>query len=109
MTIIFTSSGRRNYLISYFKKIIGDSGKTIALDCKATAPSLQVADVRIVVPNISSQDYIPELKKIILEYKADLLIPLNDLELPILSKHKHSLEAIGVKVIISDKKIVDIT
>ncbi|WP_100612982.1 ATP-grasp domain-containing protein [Confluentibacter lentus] len=109
MTIIFTSSGRRNYLISYFKKIIGDSGKIIALDCKVTAPSLQVADVGILVPNISSENYIPELKKIILKYKADLLIPLNDLDLPVISKHKHSLEAIGVKVIVSDKRIIDIT
>jgi carbamoyl-phosphate synthase large subunit len=109
MNIIFTCSGRRNDIILWFKEIIGDTGKTIALDYQASATSLQVADIGIIVPKVSDDNYITELKKIIVEYKADLLIPLNDLELSILSKHRISLEELGVKVIISNKNIIDIT
>ena len=108
MTIIFTCSGRRNYLITYFKEILGDNGKTVALDSLYSAPSLQIADVGIVVPKITSKDYIPTLKNIIKEHKADAIIPLNDLELPLISKHKSSLEALGVKVFLSDEIMVNI-
>ncbi|WP_298494023.1 ATP-grasp domain-containing protein [uncultured Algibacter sp.] len=108
MTIIFTCSGRRNYLIRYFKSIIGSNVTTIAIDSQKSATALQDADIAIIVPEISSDEYIIELKKIVVEYKADAIIPLNDLEFPLLLEHKKSLEALGATVFISNEKITNI-
>ncbi|WP_396601320.1 ATP-grasp domain-containing protein [Algibacter sp. R77976] len=108
MNVIFTCSGRRNYLISYFKSVLGREVTTIALDSQASATALQVADIAIVVPEISSDDYIIELKKIVTKYKADAIIPLNDLEFPLLLEHKNSLEELGAKVFISNEETVNI-
>ena len=42
------------------------------------------------------------------EQKIDALFSLNDLELPILAENKARFEAIGVKVVVSDPKVIDI-
>ncbi len=108
MNILFTCAGRRRYLLKYFKEIIGDSGKIIATDMQLSAPALTAADVKIQVPRVYAEDYIPTTLNICKEYKVDVLISLNDLELPILAERKSDFEAIGTKVIVSDSNVIDI-
>ncbi|ALJ04742.1 ATP-dependent carboxylate-amine ligase [Pseudalgibacter alginicilyticus] len=107
--ILFTCAGRRNYLINYFKEALKGNGFIIATDMQANAAALIDADISITVPNIYSNLYISTLKNICIEYKVDAVISLNDLELPILSKHKNELEKNGTKVIISDELAIDIS
>ena len=109
MNILFTCAGRRNYLINYFKKAIGDDGKIFAVDKDLSAPAMIDADVSLLVSNIYDENYIEELKTIIKNHSIKAIISLNDLELPILSKHKDELEACGAKVLVSSEKVVDIT
>ncbi|WP_373516599.1 ATP-grasp domain-containing protein [Pricia sp.] len=108
MTILFTCAGRRNYLIRYFKEIIGDSGRTIAVDSNPIAAALADADIALTVPTLNSSTYVPTLLRILEDYGVDLVIPLNDIELPIMSANKRKLEAYGAKVIISCPDLIDI-
>lgn len=108
MNILFTCAGRRRYLLKYFKEVIGDSGNIVATDMQLSAPALTAADVKIQVPRVYADDYIPKTLEICKEQKIDVLISLNDLELPILSEHKAEFEASGVKVIVSDPAVIDI-
>lgn len=108
MNILFTCAGRRNYLIQYFKKIIGDSGKTIAVDSDATAPALADADIALMVPSLRDKGYVASLLGIVKDYEVDLVIPLNDLELPIMSANKEKLEAYGAKVVVSRPNLIDL-
>lgn len=109
LNILFTCAGRRNYLINYFKDALGHEGKVYAADMTLSAPAMVDADVAILVPSIYSADYIENLKTIIKSHDIKVLISLNDLELPILSKHKAELEACGVKVIVSNENVIDVT
>ena len=109
INILFTCVGRRNYLINYFKKALNGKGKIIAADMCATAAAMVDADIAIVVPDIYDENYISALKEIIKKNKISLVIPLNDLELPILAKHKEELELSGAKVIISGSDVIDIS
>ena len=106
--ILFTCAGRRNYLINYFKEAIKDHGKIYAADMNSSAPAMVDADVAIVVPSIYDSSYISALKKIVKEHQINAIISLNDLELPILSKHKDDIESTGAKVIISSETVIDI-
>jgi len=106
MNILFTCAGRRNYLINYFKLALNGRGKVFATDMDLTAPALVDADVALTVPSIYSEEYISTLRKIILDNEIQCLIPLNDLELPILSRNKDELENLGVKVIVSDEEVI---
>nr|WP_321223476.1 ATP-grasp domain-containing protein [uncultured Psychroserpens sp.] len=109
LNILFTCAGRRNYLINYFKKALDGNGIVYAADMSLSAPAMVDADKAILVPTIYSENYIDELKKIITDYNINAVISLNDLELPILSKHKAELEACGAKVIVSSERVIDIT
>ncbi|OUR90670.1 ATP-dependent carboxylate-amine ligase [Flavobacteriales bacterium 34_180_T64] len=108
INILFTCAGRRNYLINYFKEAIKGQGEIFAVDMSLSAPALVDADKAILAPNIYDDTYIPVLKSILIENNINAVISLNDLELPILSKHKNELEATGAKVIISSEHVIDI-
>ena len=108
LNLLFTCAGRRNYLINYFKEAIKGQGQIFTADMSTSAPAMVDADVAIVVPSIYDDNYITALKDIVKAHQIDAIISLNDLELPILSKHKDDLEKTGVKVIISSESVIDI-
>ena len=109
LNILFTCAGRRNYLINYFKEAIGDDGKIFAADMSLSAPAMVDADVSLLVPSFYNENYIEELKAIIKKHNIKAIVSLNDLELPILAKHKTELEACGAKVIVSSENVIDTT
>jgi carbamoyl-phosphate synthase large subunit len=108
MNILFTCAGRRNYLLQYFRETTGGKGKLIAADMSKTAPAMAVADVAHVVPDVYAKDYVDRILQICDEDRVDLLISLNDLELPVLSPHRKRFEDIGTRLLISDEKVIDI-
>ncbi len=106
--ILFTCAGRRNYLINYFRDALKGRGKVFAIDMSDTAPAMVDADVAITVPSVYDINYIPSLIEIIQIHKIDAIISLNDLELPILSRHLKYLQSTGVKVLVSSESVIDI-
>jgi carbamoyl-phosphate synthase large subunit len=108
MNVLFTCAGRRNYLFQYFREAMGATGTLIAADMSKTAPAMAVADVAHVVPDVYAEGYVDQVYRICLEDKVDLLISLNDLELPVLSPHRKRFEEAGIRLLISDEKVIDI-
>ena len=108
MNILFTCAGRRTYLLKYFKENMQKGDRVVATDMQLSAPALSVADIKIQVPSVYANDYIDKILTICQEQHINALISLNDLELPILANNKEKFEAVGVKVIVSDPKVIDI-
>ena len=108
MNILFTCAGRRTYLLKYFKENLSEGDKVVATDMQLSAPALQVADVKLQVPAVYDPKYIDITLQICKEQKIDALLSLNDLELPLLAENKARFEAEGVKVIVSNPKVIDI-
>ncbi|WP_053992532.1 ATP-grasp domain-containing protein [Mangrovimonas sp. TPBH4] len=108
INILFTCAGRRTYLINYFKQALNGDGIVYAGDLSASAPAMVEADRAILFPSIYSNNYIDELKSAIKKHNINAVISLNDLELPLISRHKEELESTGTKVIISDERVIDI-
>ena len=109
MNILFTCAGRRTYLLNYFKEQLKGEGEIIATDMQLSAPALSAADIKIQVPGVYAEDYIDKTLDICKKHDVDAIISLNDLELPILSENKHKFEDLGVKVIVSSPKVIDIS
>ncbi len=107
MNILFTCAGRRKYLLKYFREALNGQGKIIATDMHLSAPALAEADYIEIVPAVYAENYIFHIKEICKKHNVIAIISLNDLELPILSKHKNEFSEIGVNVIISDSKVID--
>lgn len=108
MNILFTCAGRRTYLLKYFKDQLGDEGKIIGADMQLTAPALSAADERVLVPAVYDEHYVDALLEICELHQVDVLISLNDLELPILACKKDLFKEIGVLVLVSSPDVIDI-
>lgn len=108
MNILFTSVGRRSYLVKYFKEALNGSGKIHVANSSEISPAFQVADASVVTPLIYDGKYITFLKEYCKECQIDAIISLFDIDLPVLAEHKKEFEDMGVKVVVSDKSVVDI-
>jgi carbamoyl-phosphate synthase large subunit len=108
MNIMLTCAGRRNYLIKFFQAELKGRGHVFAGDASADAPALQEADKRFVLPSVNHVDYLNTLLELCQQYQIRLLIPLNDLELPILARQRDRFSKIGTLVVISSPDIIDI-
>lgn len=106
MHILFTCSGRRNYLLDYFREIEGVG--VISCDASPFAPSLYYSDDHFIVPEVYEPDYVDVLLEEAKKRKIQAIIPLNDLELPIMAEHKHRFEEKNIRVIVSSKQVVDL-
>lgn len=108
MNILFTCAGRRTYLLRYFKEQLKGDGLIVATDMQLSAPALSIADNIEQVPAIYADDYIDRIFDICKKYSINLLISLNDLELPLLAEYKRKFEEIGVILLISSAEVIDI-
>ncbi|MDP8240573.1 MAG: ATP-grasp domain-containing protein [Candidatus Hatepunaea meridiana] len=108
MNILFTCAGRRNYLIQYFKVALKSDEKVIAVDSSRFAPALQEADQGFLVPLVDDPNYLNILLEICRDNRVGFLIPLNDLELPLLAQHHKKFTAIGTIPLVSSQDVIDI-
>lgn len=108
MNILFTSVGRRSYLVKYFKEALGARGEVHVANSSAQSPAFQAADHWVVTPLIYDENYIPFLMNYCREHQINAIISLFDIDLPILSSSKQAFYDIGVKVIVSERKVIDI-
>lgn len=106
MNVLLTSAGRRSYLVSYFKEALAGSGRVIAansVDC----PAFRVADEAVVTPLIYSDGYIPFLLELCRRERVGLLLPLFDVDVPVLARNRGSFDAIGTKVVVPSEEVAD--
>lgn len=108
MNILFTSVGRRSYLVKYFKEALGDTGQIYVANSSALSPAFLAADHFVVTPLIYEERYIPFLLDYCRENNICAIISLFDIDLPILSRKKQLFRDAGVNVIASDSDVIDI-
>lgn len=108
MNILFTSVGRRTYMVRYFKKALGGKGKVYAANSSGVSPAFLEADECVVTPTIYEKEYIPFLLKYCKEKNIAAIVSLFDVDLPILSEHKQEFLKIGTNVIVAEPEFVEI-
>ncbi len=109
INVLFTSIGRRVELLNAWKKAyteLGLSGKIIGTDIDQLAPAAQFVDSFHLVPPTADVDFIPALRKICTKHAIQLVFPLTDTDLPVLSESKTDLQTTGATVVVSDTEII---
>ncbi|PSB50899.1 ATP-grasp domain-containing protein [Chamaesiphon polymorphus] len=112
MNILLTSVGRRVELLKAFYQSMyrlssreatpnNITGKIITADFKRSAPASFLADTAELVPKINDPTYIDSLIDICDRHSIDLLIPLIDTELQLLSLHQQQFRDRGVTLVVS--------
>lgn len=107
MNILLTSAGRRTYMVEYFKQALCGKGKVYASNSVLTY-TLEQADEYVLTPNIYDEGYVTFLLKYCSKRHIDAIIPLFDIDLPVLAMNKALFDAIGVKVVVSDYEVTQI-
>lgn len=108
MRILLTSVGRRSYLVDYFKAALKLGDEVHVANSTKLSPAFMIADKAVVTPLIYDPEYIPFLMHYCYENKINAIIPLFDIDLPILAANKDNFIKIGVKVIVSSIDVIDI-
>ena len=101
MNILFTSAGRRVELLRAFRaayQCLQLEGSMIAIDADPLAAALRIADRIYIVPRLDSPDYIPALVEICAKERVDVVFPLIDPDIQVLSQHRAKLEVVGAKL-----------
>ena len=106
MNILLTSAGRRTYMVDYFKKALSGGGLVFAAN-STMSPALYNADGYVITPLIYDSGYIPFLRDFCKKNDIRLIVPLFDIDLPVLARHREEFLKEGIFVLVSDKETVD--
>jgi len=107
--ILLTCIGRRVELLRAFKRAGDSLGIRLEIhgaDATPLSPALQLVDHPHLVPGIDGGKYIDALAKIVQREKIDLLIPLIDLELPVIAAASERFAELGCLALISSPSVV---
>lgn len=112
INILITSAGRRVSLVESFQKEIleyGMDSKVYTADANPEySAACNISDRYFKVKLLSDPDYIADLLKICLEFEIKLVIPTIDTELALLALNAEMFRQLGVNVLISEIKLVNI-
>ena len=107
MNVLLTCAGRRNYLVGYFIEAVGGRGSVFAADVSPFAPALHEADQGFLLPAVEDPSYAECLLALCREKQVSLLVPLHDLELPVLCRERERFAQIGTTVLVSSPEVID--
>ena len=107
MNILLLPTGKRLYLVEFFQKALGGRGEVHASNTELS-PALFAADKYFLTPPMYSADYKDVILQYCIEHAVHAVIPLSDLNLPVLSLAKSEFLSHGIKIIVADYHIVDI-
>ena len=103
MDILFTCGGRRVALLDAFRRALREldvAGKIYVADVTSASAAYRYADEGILVPAVGTLEYLPRLLEFCKSRQVGLVIPLTDLDLRSLSRHREKFSALGAKVMI---------
>lgn len=107
MNILITSTGRRAYMVDYFKEALNGRGKVFAANSEMTY-ALKIADEYVLTPGIYDTTYVDFLLSYCADNDINAIVSLFDIDLPVLAKNKNLFLEKGVKVIVSDFDFVSV-
>src|SRR5690606_1988070 len=107
MNILITSTGRRAYMVDYFKAALNGNGKVFAANSEMTY-ALKKADEYVLTPGIYDTTYIDFILSYCVDNDIHAIISLFDIDLPVLAKNRYLFLDNDVKVIVSNYDFVSV-
>ena len=112
MNILLSCAGRRGYMVEYFKQALrsaGLKGKVFAANNHYISTAMTIADEGYLTGSIYDEDYIDKLMAYAVKKEISLIVPLLDLELPVLAKAKKRFKKAGITIAISDEAVCNVS
>jgi carbamoyl-phosphate synthase large subunit len=106
MNVLLTCVGRRRYLVEYFKSELNGTGMVLGVDMQRGAPAASACDMFLVAPSLYADHYIDFLIDVCRVHRVSAILPLNDLELPLIAAHAQRFHEIGTIPVISSAEVI---
>ena len=87
--VLFTCAGQRVDIVRAFRAA---GAVALAADADELAPALYHADRRVLVPLVADPGYVDAIAELVRENDVRLVVPLNDLDHPVLARAREALE-----------------
>ena len=94
-------------MIEYFRKALGNRGTVHAANSVKTY-AMSTADHCLITPLIYDDDYIETVLAYCQEWQIGALLPLLDIDLPVLARNRGRFDEIGVTLVVSDVAVTRI-
>lgn len=109
MRVLLTSAGRRVGLLRAFRQALSvyPNSAVVAGDVDPNAPALVEADDAVLLPPVRSPEYISSLIAACCEFRANIVVPLIDPELPVLADAAEMLLCHGIRAIVPERQFVE--
>ena len=104
---MLTSVGRRGYLVRYFKEALGTTGRVWGADNSRYAPAFAYCDHRVLIPEITHADYLDHLLELCRVNRIEVVIPLIDPELEILSAFQDEFARHEILLLLSPRDTIE--
>jgi carbamoyl-phosphate synthase large subunit len=85
---MLTSVGQRVDIARAFR---AEGATVLGVDADPLAPALYHCDLHMIVPRIADAEYVPMLARLLEEHDVRLVVPLNDLDFPVLAREREQL------------------
>ncbi|MGI9030601.1 MAG: ATP-grasp domain-containing protein [Ilumatobacteraceae bacterium] len=106
MNVLITCAGRRSYLVDWFRAASAPDGRVVATNSIAESTAMAVADVAVVSPPVTDDGYIEFLLDVCRREDIGLVVPVFDLELPVLAAARTRFAEAGIVVAVSSPKVI---
>ncbi len=109
--ILLTSVGRRVELVRAFRAAYEKchyTGQIVGTDIDWLAPALHFVDRPVLVPQCRSAEYIPALVEVCQSEQIDLVLPLIDPDIPVLSAHRGRFASTGARLAVVSESAAQI-
>ncbi len=104
MNLLLTSIGKRIELTEHLKTRF----RVVGVDASAMNPAKMFVDAFYQVPKCREGGYVETLFEICRKEDISLLVPLYEPEFFVLDEARARFEEIGVKLVLSDRQILDV-
>lgn len=111
-SVLLTSGGRRVALVREFQaalRSLGVPGRVLVADLRRNAAAFHAADAGVLVPRVTSPDYVPHLLEMCEREGVRMMVPLIDTELHLLAPHREAFAARGITLVVSSPATTELS
>ena len=111
-SVLLTSGGRRVALVREFQaalKALGVPGRVLVADLRRNAAAFHAADAGVLVPRVTSPEYVPHLLALCEREGVRMVVPLIDTELHLLAPHREAFAARGITLVVSSPATTELS
>ena len=109
LRVLLSSIGRRGYLVKYFREALGPGGQVWGADSSPYAAGFVYCDRKLLISEVNHAEYVDHLLDICTKNQIDIVVPLIDPELEVLSRCRQRFKEKDITVLVSPPKMIELS